>query len=1195
MRSVLQKSLYIFICLSLMIVLVGVTPAYAASISVGTTADDDNFAPSCSLREAITAANNDAAYGGCPAGSGTDTITLPAGTYTLDSELPAVTSTIIINGNSAANTIIQANANPNTSGYRILTVNSGGNLTLNSLTARNGYTPSNDGGGVFNSGTLTITNSFISNNSSPSNSGGGVFNDFSATMTTTNSTFAGNSSNLGGGVYNGNTLTVTNSTFAANSAGATGGGIFNFSVLTIKNSTFSGNSAAAFSGGGIRNVGDLSFSNTIIANSTGGDCLNSNTVSTSTNNLVEDGSCSPALSGDPNLGPLADNGGPTQTMALLYPSTALNAGNDATCAAAPVNNTSQNGVTRPQGTHCDIGAYEVDLTPTQSGPAFVVNSNADTSDGVCDLRGQGFGNQDCTLREAIDTSNTQAGANTITFDSAYVNAANPITTNGVSALSSITTQITITGNSATDTIIQAGISAGSANRRIFLVTSTGNLTLNKLTLKNGHCYLSCVGFPGGGAILSQGILTINDSIFSDNHANNYEGGSILNIGTLTVNNSTFLGNPAFPSDSGGAISNGSSFSGLHGTATISNSTFSGNYTGNSGAAIANVTAGSTLTLVNSSIFDNHSTGNRAGAIFVRGTVNIYNSTISGNVANINGDNIYQDVGTLNLYNTIIANSTSHGDCVMNSGTVNSTNSLIESTAANACGLTNGSNGNIVGSDPSLRLSTGSPAYLPLNTSSPAIDTGNNSICAAAPVNNQSQNGITRPVGATCDIGSVEANPIPLPTGWVGSVSVTSNKNVVTVGRPHIGSEIASYDGFSSGSLTSFVPMLFKDAFGGSYDAALYIQNVSGSSANITINFYDSTGTLSCTKNDTVSPLASKGYWLPSESCLPAGWVGGVKVTSNQNIVAVGRPHIGSEVMTYNGFSSGSTSAFIPMLFKGAFGGSYNAAFYIQNVSGSSANLTLEYFDSTGTLNCTKSDTLAPLASIGYWLPSATCDSGSLPAGWVGGVRVTSNQNIVSVGRPHIGSQITTYDGFSTGTGVSYIPMLFKDAFGGSYDSAFYIQNVHTTNTANVTIKYYDNAGTLNCTKTDTLAPLASVGYWVPSATCDSGSLPVGWVGGVEVTSDQPIVAVGRPHIGTQVTTYNGFTSGAASAFLPMLFKDAFGGSYDAAFYLQNTEASAASVTIQFYDSSGVLTCSRTDTIQPRATLGFWAPSVTCMP
>jgi LasA protease len=448
----------------------------------------------------------------------------------------------------------------------------------------------------------------------------------------------------------------------------------------------------------------------------------------------------------------------------------------------------------------------------------------------------------------------------------------------------------------------------------------------------------------------------------------------------------------------------------------------------------------------------------------------------------------------------------------------------------------------------------------------------------------------------------EAPPPPsLNNDWVGGVMIESDKNVVVVGRPHIGEEVASYGGFPSGSLTAYMPMLFNGSFGGSYNAAFYVQNVHATNtANITIKYYDSGGALNCTKVDTVAPLASKGYWVPSATCdtgsLPAGWVGGVVVTSDQPIVAVGRPHVGNEVMTYDGFTGGSLGTYLPMLFKGAFGGSYNAAFYVQNVHASNtANITLKYYDNSGILQCTKADTVAALASKGYWVPSVTCDSGSLPAGWVGGVEVTSDQPIVGVGRPHIGTQVTTYNGFTGGSLNSYVPMLFKNAFGGSYDSAFYVQNTHASNTANITIKYYDNTGTLNCTKADTVAPLASKGYWVPSATCDSGSLPAGWVGGVVVTSDQPIVGVGRPHIGAQVTTYNGFTAGSLGTYLPMLFKNAFGGTYNAAFYVQNTEASAAVVTIKFYDSSGNLSCVRSDTIPALSTLGYWVPSVTCDP
>ena len=74
------------------------------------------------------------------------------------------------------------------------------------------------------------------------------------------------------------------------------------------------------------------------------------------NNLIEDGSCSPAVTGDPLLAPLANNGGATLTMALGTGSPAINAGDDTRCEP-----TDQRGVLRPQGVHCDIGAYELEF------------------------------------------------------------------------------------------------------------------------------------------------------------------------------------------------------------------------------------------------------------------------------------------------------------------------------------------------------------------------------------------------------------------------------------------------------------------------------------------------------------------------------------------------------------------------------------------------------------------------------------------------------------------------------------------------------------------------------------------------------------------------------------------------------------------------------------------------------------------
>src|SRR5262249_50093320 len=149
----------------------------------------------------------------------------------------------------------------------------------------------------------------------------------------------------------------------------------------------------------------LNFANTILANSSAADCdNNSGTIGMNISNLVEDGSCSPALSGDPGLDSLDDNGGPTQTVALLPGSAAIDAGDDTTCGTAPVNNSDQRGTTRPIGAHCDIGSYEYT-------PVYVVTKAADTNDGTCDT--------DCSLREAITAANANGGADTIRFSGNY--------------------------------------------------------------------------------------------------------------------------------------------------------------------------------------------------------------------------------------------------------------------------------------------------------------------------------------------------------------------------------------------------------------------------------------------------------------------------------------------------------------------------------------------------------------------------------------------------------------------------------------------------------------------------------------------------------------------------------------------------------------------------------------------------------
>jgi hypothetical protein len=233
------------------------------------------------------------------------------------------------------------------------------------------------GGGIDNARTLTVTNCALSGNSA-STSGGGVYNT-GGTLTITDSTLSGNSAGAGGGIYNSfSTLTLTSSTLSSNSA-TTGGGIDNVGVsgpatVTLTSSTLSGNSATT--GGGIDNVGLLAVTrsrNTILAGNTApGSPDISGPLNSQGHNLIGDGTGGSGFDPtdlvgtagkpiDPKLGPLQDNSGPTETMALLLGSPAIDAGDN---TDAPP--TDQRGAPRIFNGVIDIGAYEVQAAPWPS-------------------------------------------------------------------------------------------------------------------------------------------------------------------------------------------------------------------------------------------------------------------------------------------------------------------------------------------------------------------------------------------------------------------------------------------------------------------------------------------------------------------------------------------------------------------------------------------------------------------------------------------------------------------------------------------------------------------------------------------------------------------------------------------------------------------------------------------------------------
>ena len=459
MRPAMNRRLgALLVALGLLASLASATPVLAASITVNSLADTAADDGSCTLREAITAANTDAASGAspgeCVAGSGADDIGFGVpGTITLGSSLPTISTNlaidgagvITISGNSLHQVLLITDGSVDLVGLTItegatapLGRGAGISITGGTLDVTNTAFVDNAaglaGGGIYNdggdvsvagssmvdntagggggihnqTGTMNVTTSIFTDGTAVT--GGGIRSD-GGSVTVSDSTFSGNSaSNLGGAIFNQGTLTITNSTFSANTAVLDGGGIENRGTLTVNGSTFSGNSAVG-DGGGLLNRSSLEVANSTIAGNTaasGGGIYDSDagtlgvtnsTISgnaaggsgggilaegneTLANSIVAGNTAGSMIGDDIDFfaetvttsvigvpvgltlddilvaaGP-ADNGGPTQTiaLALVAGNPAIDAGDAATCAAAPIGGVDQRGLPRPAA--CDIGAYE---------------------------------------------------------------------------------------------------------------------------------------------------------------------------------------------------------------------------------------------------------------------------------------------------------------------------------------------------------------------------------------------------------------------------------------------------------------------------------------------------------------------------------------------------------------------------------------------------------------------------------------------------------------------------------------------------------------------------------------------------------------------------------------------------------------------------------------------------------------------
>jgi hypothetical protein len=357
------------------------------------------------------------------------------------------------------------------------------------------------------------------------------------------------------------------------------------------------------------------------------------------------------------------------------------------------------------------------------------------------------------------------------------------------------------------------------------------------------------------------------------------------------------------------------------------------------------------------------------------------------------------------------------------------------------------------------------------------------------------------------------------------------------------------------SLSAPVPVSADPAPGGPFESVLRLQNMGTATASVTYTFYDSTGAVAYSASTTVPVDDIVSIYVPSISALASGEYS-VVVSSSQPLASLSIFGDGDSSAAYTGFDQGATDWFIPGLYDNYY--SYYSNVYVQNVSGSPVNVTIELFR-PGNSTPVYTDTASAVPSYAT-VKFDQAGLSQLNDNVAYSAKVSSSGgDIVAIaniyGSGSTASQLYSYNGYPTGGTTWYTPVLMKNYYG--WNAAIAIQNTSETASANVDVHY--NTG---LTKSYTIQALSAITIYVPN----EASLPSGTTGLFSakiVSNDEDIVVmVNESNSYNRAATYNGFASGTTTVNAPSVKKEV--SNFSTSVTCQNIGTSPTTMTIAYF-------------------------------